>query len=268
MRIGLCQSLRRGWWSKPIGEARMASPCSGRRHESSIARGGGPRCHARRCGNDRKRRDFKGARPARSWSGSRTTRRTVGRRRLPRQQELQGASIPTSMSTSSTRRGATHLQKFDAGARGRRRARRDRVGQHGDDEVHGCGRLQDADAVGVPQQQDLAPGPEGLVPVQRQALRRPVLRRRACRHLPQGPVQRGRHQVDAEEPRAVHRGREEADEEVRQGQRLLGRLLPGQVLVRRDVLRLRLRRADRGPQGRQVEGNAQLPAGARGARIR
>ena len=64
-----------------------------------------------------------------------------------------------------------------------------------------------------------------------------------------------------EEPRAVRRGREEADEEVREGQRLLGHLSPRQVLVLRDVLRLRLRREDRGSQRRQVEGDAQLPAG-------
>ena len=53
-----------------------------------------------------------------------------------------------------------------------------------------------------------------------------------ARDLPQGPVQGCRHQVDAQEPRAVRGRREEADEEVREGQRLLGRLLPRQVLVR------------------------------------
>ena len=65
----------------------------------------------------------------------------------------------------------------------------------------------------------------------------------------------------AEDVGSVRRGREEADEEVRLGQKLLGLLLPGQELVRVDGVRLRLRRSDRSSQGRKVERNAQLSAG-------
>ena len=70
-----------------------------------------------------------------------------------------------------------------------------------------------------------------------------------------------RHQGDSEEPRAVRRGRKEADEEVRQRPRLLRPLLSGQVLVCGDGVCLRLRRPDRSPQERQVGGNVELAAG-------
>ena len=58
---------------------------------------------------------------------------------------------------------------------------------------------------------------------------------------------------------AVHRGREEAEQEVRQ-EGLLAGLHRGHRLVRRDGLRLRLRRQDRHAGQRQVEGHARLAA--------
>src|SRR5213076_199188 len=88
--------------------------------------------------------------------------------------------------------------------------------------------------------------------VPRQALRRSVLRGRAGGLLPQGLLQSGRSQGTAEEPQRVRGGSEEADEEVREGLELLRTVLPRPVLVRRDVLRLRLRRGDRALQDRQV----------------
>ena len=60
--------------------------------------------------------------------------------------------------------------------------------------------------------------------------------------------------VDAEEPRPVHRRRGEAEQEVRQ-EGLLAGLHRRHRLVRRDGLRLRLRREDRDAGERQVEGH-------------
>ena len=50
-----------------------------------------------------------------------------------------------------------------------------------------------------------------------------------------------------------------------EGSDVLGRLLPRPLLVRRDVVRLRLRRPDRQDEGRQVGRHARLAAGARRA---
>src|SRR6266511_2230211 len=75
----------------------------------------------------------------------------------------------------------------------------------------------------------------------------------------------GGDQGHAQQPGRVRRRREEADEEVRERLELLGALLPREVLVRRDVVRLRLRRPDRDVQGREVARRAQLEAGDRSA---
>ena len=61
----------------------------------------------------------------------------------------------------------------------------------------------------------------------------------------------------ADEPRRVHRRREEAEHEVRQ-EGLLAGLHRRHRLVLRDGLRLRLRRQDRHADQRQVEGHARL----------
>ena len=82
-------------------------------------------------------------------------------------------------------------------------------------------------------------------------LRRPVLRRLARRHLPHRSLQEGGHQEDSGEPRRVHGRRAQARGEE-QGQELLARVHRRHRLVRRDGLRLRLRRADRGAEARSV----------------
>ena len=94
-----------------------------------------------------------------------------------------------------------------------------------------------------------APGsrPGEVGHVQRQALRRPLLRGRPRRHLPHGLLQGGRDQdrpVDAStsSTRTAHKLMAKYGKKDPQ---LLGRLLPRPVLVRGDVVRLRLRRADR-----------------------
>ena len=72
--------------------------------------------------------------------------------------------------------------------------------------------------------------------------------------------------IDADLAGRVPGRRQQADGEVRrqEGPDLLGRLLPGPLLVRRDVVRLRLRRSDREVQERQVGRHARLAAGAPG----
>ena len=104
------------------------------------------------------------------------------------------------------------------------------------------------------EREHVARGPGAFGPLQREAVRRPVLRGLARRHLPHRPLEQGRPQ-GAEDPGAVHGRREEAEHQVRQ-EGLLARLHRRAGLVRRDGLRLRLRRADRHQDQRQVEGRA------------
>ena len=89
----------------------------------------------------------------------------------------------------------------------------------------------------------------------------PVLRGLAGRHVSLRPVQEGRHQ-GADQPRAVHRSRQEA-RLGQHGEGLLARLHRRHGLVLRDELRLRLRRLDRNPGERQVEGQPHLAEVAR-----
>ena len=102
--------------------------------------------------------------------------------------------------------------------------------------------------------------------LQRAHVRRPLLRRRPRRHLPDRPVQGRRDHESTDLARRVHDRRQQADGEVRrlQGPDVLGRLLPGTVLVRSDVVRLRPRRRDRAVQERQVGRHPRLAAGAPG----
>ncbi len=135
---------------------------------------------------------------------------------------------------------------------------RHRDGQHRDDEVHGCRRLPGPlGRQGVAAELGhVARGPGGLRPLRRQAVRRPLLRRLAGRHVPHRRLQAGGPQ-GSDEPRAVHGGGQEARGQGL-GQELLARLHRRHRLVLRDELRLRLRRLDRDARQRQVEGHAVL----------
>ena len=153
--------------------------------------------------------------PTTSPSGSRSTRSPVGRMR----------SRPR---TSSSRSDAPRLERDRAvpelarppaevrrDARGEHGARRHRDGEHRDDEVHGRRRVRgpDVEEVVVRELEQLAQGPRGVGRVQRQDLRRAVLRGLARRDVPHRPLQEGRHQEAADEPRRVHGGRAEARRE-------------------------------------------------------
>ena len=96
-------------------------------------------------------------------------------------------------------------------ARGRQHARRHRDGQHRDDEVHGGGRVREPElAEGLVRElEELAQGPRSLGDLQRQDLRRPVLRGLARRHVPDRPVPEGARQ-GADQPRGVHGDGQEA----------------------------------------------------------
>ena len=117
----------------------------------------------------------------------------------------------------------------------------------------------------IPELAHVAEGARRLGDLQQPGVRRAVLRGRAGRHLPQGPLPCGGDPQAPDEPRRV-RGRErQADEEVRERPEVLGAVLPGPVLARRDVLRLRPGRGNRPLQERPLGRHARLPAGAHGA---
>ncbi len=93
----------------------------------------------------------------------------------------------------------------------------------------------------------------------------PVLRRQPGRHLPQGPLGRcGRDHAADHARRAERRPGQDQGREP-QGRELLGVLHARQVLVRRDVVRLRCGRHHRVPVGRQVAGPAGEQPGPAGA---
>ena len=123
---------------------------------------------------------------------------------------------------------------------GRSCSGRGRAREHGDDQVHGGGRAREPDGEqgALPEQQDLAQRAQGLVHVPEPALLRAVLRRCARRHLPEGPLRRRGHAEGARVARRVHRRRQEGHGAAQERSELLRALLPGQVLVRRDVVRL------------------------------
>ena len=135
----------------------------------------------------------------------------------------------------------THLQKFDATLAGGNAPDVIEMGNTEMTKYMAAGAFQDLAGSLVPEPEHLARGSGRVRQVRRQALRRPVLRGLARRHLPHRPVQERRRQ-GPDEPRRVHRGGEEARrEEQREG--LLARLHRRHRLVHRDELRLRLRRA-------------------------
>ena len=112
----------------------------------------------------------------------------------------------------------THLGKFDATLAGGNTPDVIEMGNTEMTKYMAAGAFQDLTLgqVLVRQREQLARGPRCLGPLQRQALRRPVLRGLARRHLSHRPVPPGRDQGGAEEPRRVHGGRGEAEQEVRQ----------------------------------------------------
>ncbi len=152
----------------------------------------------------------------------------------------------------------THIAKFDATLAAGAAPDVVEMGNSEMTKYMAAGAFQDltVDEVVVRQLEHLARRPGTLHPVQRQALRRAVLRRLAHRHLPHRPVEEGRAQ-GSEVPGPVHGGREDAEREVRQ-EGLLARLHRRPGLVRRVELRVRLRRSDRDPGQRQVEGPARF----------
>ena len=155
--------------------------------------------------------------PTASPCGFRSTRSPAGRTSSPHAPS--SSSPPPGL---ERRRPVPELARPSAevrrDARGENGARRHRDGQHRDDEVHGRRRVRGSDVqqVAVPELEQLAPGPRRLGRVQRQDLRRPVLRRLARGHLPHGPLQEGRDQEAPDEPRGVHAGRAEARREEHQ----------------------------------------------------
>ena len=123
---------------------------------------------------------------------------------------------------------------------GRPSSGRGRAREHGDDQVHGGRRAREPDGEQgtVPQQRNLAERAQGLVHVPEPALLRAVLRRCSCGHLPEGSLRRRGHAQGARVARRVRRRRQEGHGAAQERSELLRALLPGQVLVRRDVVRL------------------------------
>ena len=127
-----------------------------------------------------------------------------------------------------------------------------------------AGAFQDltSDRISFPNSGTWLDGLAAAGPVRRQAVRRAVLRGLARRHVPHRPVQEGGHQGARRASRSSPRPRESsAGSRVTAG--LLAGLHRGHRLVRRDELRLRLRRHDRAAGQRQVEGHARLAEGDR-----
>ena len=150
---------------------------------------------------------------------------------------------PARKSTSSTRPGAPPAE-VRRDPRGRRRSGRHRDGEHRDDEVHGRRgvRGSDPDKGVVPQLRVVARGPRSAGTFGGQALRRPLLRGVARRHLPQGPLHEGRNQETRPASRSSPRPPEDRQENKEKASRRSTSRAPTGT---RDELRLRLRRADR-----------------------
>ena len=127
-----------------------------------------------------------------------------------------------------------------------------------------AGAFQELGGLSFPNQSTWLAGLAASGPLRRQALRRPVLRGIAGRHLPDRPVQAGQRE-DPDEPERVHRARQEARREEH-GEDVLARLHRGHGLVRRDELRRRLRREDRDDAQGQVGRHARQAGRARRSR--
>ena len=140
---------------------------------------------------------------ATSRSGSRSTRSAAGRTSSRPRTPHSRSSTPASTSTSSTRRGARTCGKFDATLAGGNAPDVIEMGNTEMTKYMAAGAFQDSREQ-VVVRRTRAPGsrPRGLRPVQREDLRRPVLRRLAGRHVPQGPVPAG---GDQEPPTSLAR---------------------------------------------------------------
>ena len=223
-----------------------------RRRARRVARGRGHRSvRARTYGS--------GPRRTSSPSGSRSTRSRAGRTSSPpptRQFQSQASGLRRS--TSSTRPGATTCRSS---------TRRSRASNTPDVIEMGNTEMTKYMAAGafanitlaqvlVRQLEQLARGPRrSRAIVQRQALRRPVLRGLARRHLPHRPLQEGRRsrRLRPASRQFTADGQEAREAEPQEG--LLAGLHGGHRLVLRDELRLRLRRPDR-RRSRTASGSA------------
>ena len=164
--------------------------------------------------------------------------RTGSRSSRPRtptfQREHPGVAVNVQFQT-----WGNHLQKFDADLAGGNAPGRHRDGQHRDDEVHG-GRGVPGHHVGsASRSRTRRTWLDGLAAagtVRRQALRRPVLRGLAGRHLPHRPLQEGRDQGARRASRSSRRPRRSSGR-AEHGEGLLARLHRRHRLVRRDELR-------------------------------
>ena len=178
------------------------------------------RCgHSRPCA--RSRRGDGERRPA-AGTGQQADRMASGRRTVRLAGHRRGGerTVPERSPRLDGRRSVSELERpspeVRRDARRRQLAGRDRDGQHGDDEVHGGGRIRGpARQVDVRELRAVAARPREVGHVRRQDLRRAVLRRLARRDLPDRPLHEGGDQEAADEPRAAHRRREEAGGEER-----------------------------------------------------
>ena len=129
----------------------------------------------------------------------------------------------------------THLSKFDATLAGGNSPDVIEMGNTEMTKYMAAGRVPGPVRRVVPEPEHLVGGSRRVRALRRQALRRPVLRGIAGRHVPDRPLQAGRRE-DPDEPGRVHRaGAEARGEEQREG--VLARLHRGHRLVRRDELR-------------------------------
>ena len=138
----------------------------------------------------------------------------------------------------------THLAKFDATLAGGNAPDVIEMGNTEMTKYMAAGAFQDLSADLVPEPEHVARGPRRVRAVRRQALRRPVLRRVARRHLPHRPVQAGRTRRSRRASPSSRRSRKKLGAKNTAKDVLAG-LHRRHGLVRRDELRLRLRRQDR-----------------------
>ena len=158
-----------------------------------------------------------------------------------------------------------HLQKFDATLAGGGGPDVIEMGNTEMTKYMAAGAFADLELPEVVLRQlgELAEGAGEVRELRRQALRRPVLRGLARRHLPYRPVQAGGDDGGAVQPRPVRdAGQEGRGEDDQEG--LLAGLHRRHGLVRRDELRLRLRRPDRRDVEGQVGRHAEPARGAQG----
>ncbi len=151
-----------------------------------------------------------------------------------------------------------HLQKFDATLAGGGGPDVIEMGNTEMTKYMAAGAFAPLDKSPFDNSSSWLPGPRRLGQVRRQDVRRPVLRGLARRHLPQRPVQEGRHHQAAGHDRGVRGRREEAAS--RRTRRRVSRRSTSRVRTGTSAmaLRLRLRRRDRDAGQRPVEGSARL----------